>query len=257
MNIALVIQYLGTSYKGWQRQINLPSVQEEIEKAVFHITGEKINLTGSGRTDAGVHALGQVANFITETDIPAEKFSQALNHFLPNDIRIVQSIEVFDSFNARYHAKRKTYMYVIDNSSVESPFLHGRSCFVPKKLDIHKMKGALEILVGTHDFSSFKAEGSFTKTDIRTIFNAEIKKEKNIIKIFITGDGFLYNMIRIISGTLIGIGKGKDYNILNILEKKSRSFAGQTAPACGLFLYSVEYENIPLICFKNDEIIMF
>jgi len=243
-NIKLLIAYDGTAYHGWQTQLNKVTIQETIEKALSIVMKQKIDLTGSGRTDGGVHALGQVANFKADTKIPEDKIKIALNANLPPDIRILESVDVDMSFNARFDALDKTYMYQIYNDRVGNPFYSRYSCFIPQSLDIDKMKEALKLIKGTHDFKGFMASGSYVKTTVRTIYDTELIKEENLLKLYIKGDGFLYNMVRIIAGTLIDIGKGiKSIDCIeDALINKNRKVLGQTAPPQGLFLMKVNYK---------------
>ena len=242
-NIKLIIEYDGTSYHGWQSQNNAVAVQDVIEKALVTLTGEKSNLIGSGRTDAGVHALGQVANFVTNSNIPPEKFSYALNNILPDDVVIRSSEEVPMSFHARYSAIGKRYRYVIYNSRQRSALHRNRAYFVPYPLDFHSMEKAAGYFVGTHDFSAFRASDSSIKTSVRTITGTWLKKENEIITFEIAGNGFLYNMVRIIAGTLVevGIGKISADDIPHIIESRDRRIAGRTAPPHGLYLMEVYY----------------
>ena len=242
-NIKLIIEYDGTRYAGWQSQINATGIQDIIKKSVLEITQEETNITGASRTDSGVHALGQVANFNTSSSIPAEKFFLALNPILPDDILIKKSSEVPNDFHARYWAKEKKYRYLINNSSIHSVFLKNRACHVLKVLDINKMERALEQFIGTHDFSGFMASKSNVKNTIREIKKVSLMKNKDVIKIEIAGNGFLYKMVRIIVGTLIEVGLGKisTKDIPSIIESKDRKRAGKTAPACGLYLVEVRY----------------
>ncbi|WP_313342663.1 tRNA pseudouridine(38-40) synthase TruA [Sedimentibacter sp.] len=244
-NIKLKISYDGTQYHGWQTQLNRATVQETIEHAICIIMKQKVNLIGSGRTDSGVHALGQVANFTADTNIPEEKIRIALNSVLPNDIRIVDSMDVPIEFNSRFDAHDKTYMYQIYNDRVWDPFYSRYSCFVPVRLEFDKMKVAIEYLVGTHDFKGFMAAGSDVKTSIRTVYETKLIKENQLIRFYINGNGFLYNMVRIIAGTLIDIGKGtKSINCIEeAIINKDRTLLGQTAHAQGLFLMNVNYND--------------
>lgn len=245
-NIKLIIAYDGTNYNGWQTQLNGPSVQETIERAAGKVMKHKINLTGSGRTDSGVHALGQVANFIADTRIAEDKIKIALNANLPKDISIIDSVDVPLEFNSRFDAHDKTYMYQIYNDRVGSPFYSKYSCFVPSRLDFEKMEEALKLVVGTHDFKGFMAAGSQAKTTVRTVYEASLVRENELIKLYITGSGFLYNMVRIIAGTLIDIGKGtmEISCIEHALRDKDRTVLGQTARPEGLFLVSVNYKKM-------------
>jgi len=242
-NIKLTIEYDGTCYNGWQSQENGRAIQDEIENAIFKLTGEKIRVTGASRTDAGVHACGQVCNFFTSSSIPADKFSFALNTLLPGDIVIKKSEEVSGDFHARFSAKGKKYRYVIYNSPHPSALLRSRSWHVFYKLDIEAMKEAATYLIGTHDFTCFMAQGSNVKSTVRTIWEMSIEKEKEIVQIEVSGNGFLYNMVRIIVGTLIEIGAGKirPEQIDDIMKKCDRKLAGRTAPRQGLYLVEVYY----------------
>lgn len=243
-NIKLTIEYDGKDFNGWQKQPNKLNIQGEIERAISSITGEKIELIGSGRTDAGVHAFGQIANFKTNSNIPIEKMSLAINSKLKKSIVVKEAVEVDERFHSRYNAKKKTYIYVINNSKCGTAIYRNLSYCFPIELNIDEMKKAAKYFEGEHDFSGFKASGTSNKNSIRTIYNAEVtKKEENII-IKLTGNGFLYNMVRIISGTLleVGIGKIKAEDIPEIINSKDRKKAGKTLPANGLFLVNVEYK---------------
>lgn len=242
-NIKLTIQYDGTNYCGWQKQKNCPSIQEEIEKAIFKVTGEKVNLIGAGRTDKGVHAQGQVANFMTTSSIPADRFKYALNSKLPSDIKIIESQLVDKSFHSRYDALGKKYAYIIFNREILNPLYRNYSYHIPYGLDYEKMKIAAEYFKGTHDFSAFMASNSSVKNTVRTIYDIDLKKDGELIYISIKGNGFLYNMVRIIVGTLVEVGSGKlsPHSIASIIESKNRQKAGHTAPAKGLYLVEVYY----------------
>jgi len=245
-NIKLKIAYDGTNYYGWQTQLNRATIQETIEKAIAVVTKQEVNLTGSGRTDSGVHALGQVANFTADTNIPREKIKIALNANLPEDIRIMESDDVPLNFNSRFDAHNKTYMYQIYNDRVWNPFYSRYSCFVPANLDFERMEAAVKCLVGTYDFRGFMASGSNVKTTVRTVYEARLtrdEKEDKLIKLYINGNGFLYNMVRIIAGTLIDIGKGikSPDCIENAIRTMDRTLLGQTAEPQGLFLMNVNY----------------
>ncbi|MGM0396287.1 MAG: tRNA pseudouridine(38-40) synthase TruA [Bacillota bacterium] len=243
-NIKLVIEYDGTNYWGWQTQESFPSIQEEIEKAIRKATGEKVVLYGSGRTDAKVHALGHVANFHTESTIPGERFSYALNVELPEDIKIITSQEVSRDFHARFSATRKRYVYRIYNGEAGRPLIRNYTAHVKYPLNIQLMKDAAEYFMGTHDFNSFRGKKTSIKSSVRTIYSIDIEKKEDIIEIIIEGNSFLRNMVRIIAGTLIEIGVGRrDKNgIPGIIAEKNRRSAGKTAPAQGLFLEKVYYK---------------
>mgnify|MGYP000872409116 CR=1 FL=1 len=242
-NIKLTIQYDGTNYCGWQRQKNGISIQEKVEDAIYLVTGEKVKLIASGRTDRGVHAQGQVANFITSSKIPPDRFKYALNSKLPQDISIVKSELVPENFHARYDAKGKVYRYVIFNGEIRNPLYNRYAYHVPVKLDFDLMDKAKDYFLGRHDFRAFMAQGSSVKSTIRTIKDINLDKREELIFFTIEGDGFLYNMVRIIVGTLVevGLGKIKEEDIPHIIESKDRKRAGHTAPAKGLCLEKVYY----------------
>ena len=241
-NIKLTIQYNGKNYCGWQKQNNSLGIQGTIENAIKEITKEEVKIIGSGRTDAGVHALGQVANFNTNCNIPIEKIPNALNSKLPKDISIINAQEMDLEFHSRYSAKGKKYRYMIYNNPYRSPIYNNISYFVKYDLDLEKMKKEAKALIGTHDFKGFMSSGSSVVDTVRTIYDIQIFKQEDLIIIEVEGNGFLYNMVRILVGTLVDIGRGRiDINMLSIIESKSRSMAGHTAPAHGLFLKKVDY----------------
>ncbi|MCK5757647.1 MAG: tRNA pseudouridine(38-40) synthase TruA [Clostridiales bacterium] len=243
VNIKLIIEYDGGNYCGWQVQPNGMSVQQVIENAIFDLTSEKTRINGSGRTDSGVHAIGQTASFNTESTIPPEAFSKALNHHLPSDISIVSSCEVDKDFHARFSAIGKHYKYVILNRDTRSPLNENKAYRVGYKLDIKEMKIAALNFVGTHDFKGFMAAGSKVSDTIRTITEISVVRLENSIEINVKGTGFLYNMVRIIAGTLLecGIGKLKAKDIPGIILTGTRDAAGPTLPAHGLYLIEVFY----------------
>ena len=232
-NIKLTIEYDGKEFNGWQKQPNKLNIQGTIENAIKEITSEDIELNASGRTDAGVHAFGQVANFKTNSTIPVEKIPIALNTKLKKSIRIVNAEEVDERFHSRLSCKRKTYRYVISQGACESAIYRNLETYIPKYLE------------GEHDFKSFRASGTSSKSSVRTIYKADVYKADNRhIYIELTGNGFLYNMVRIIAGTLVEVGlkKIEPSEIKNIIEQKDRTKAGKTLPARGLYLMKVEYE---------------
>lgn len=239
----IVIEYDGTNYHGWQYQKNAVTVQETVTHAIKKITGEKVDLIGSSRTDAGVHAFYQVANFKTNTKIPSEKLPYALNSVLPDDISVVEAKDVSDDFHARYSTKRKRYRYLILNRRFPVPMMRNYSWHIGQDLNIEDMKKALKHFIGKHDFSAFKASGSSAKNPVRTIYDVCLEKENELIKVEIEADGFLYNMVRIIAGTIayVGIGKIKADDIPDILSSKDRTRAGITAPPQGLYLLKIFY----------------
>ena len=229
---------------GWQKQPDKLNIQGSIEAAIEQITGEKVELDASGRTDAGVHALGQVANFKTNSSLPVEKFPIAINSKLKKSIRILDAEEVDEKFHSRLTCKRKTYRYIIDNSSTGSAIYRNLETHIPQKLDLEKMKEAIKNFEGEHDFKAFKASGTSSKSSVRTIYEAKVYKiEPNKIYIELTGSGFLYNMVRIISGTLVDVGLGKiePQDIKKIILDGKRENAGKTLPPNGLYLINVEY----------------
>lgn len=242
-NILLTIEYDGTNYFGWQKQPNKKTIQGVIEQAIKKITGEDVKLVGSGRTDAGVHALGQRANFKTNSKIPTEKFPLALNSVLPNDISIKDAKEVSLEFSARYSAKQKTYKYLIYNHKTRPAILRNYVYHFPYDLDIPSMQQSCEYFIGEYDFSSFCSSGSETNSKIRRIYDCYLTFEDNCIAIYITANGFLYNMARIIAGTIIDVGTGKikPTDIPLIIESKDRNKAGKTLPPWGLYLVDVVY----------------
>ena len=241
-NIMITIQYDGTNYCGWQKQNNGLGIQDIIQNSIYKITKEDVDLTSSGRTDAGVHALGQVANFKTNSKIPVEKIPGAINASLPDDICIVDAKEVDLNFHSRYSAKKKRYRYVIYNNKYKNPIFRKYSYHVKYNLNFEKMKEESMHLLGEHDFVGFMSTGSSVKSTVRTIYHIDLKKEDDLIVIEVEGNGFLYNMVRIIAGTLIDIGRGKiTESLKDIIESKERSRAGHTAQASGLFLKKVYY----------------
>lgn len=242
-NIKLTIEYDGTNYLGWQKQKNGATIQGILEEAIKLLTKEEIELVGSSRTDTGVHAKAFIANFKTNSTIPADKFREAINHKLPEDIVIIKSEEVDINFHSRYDAKGKTYSYSIINRDIYPAIGRNYLYHIKKKLNINSMKEACKYFIGTYDFSAFKSSGSSVKTSIRTIKDLHIDEKNEIIKIYVTGDGFLYNMVRIIVGTLLMVGnnKIKPEEITNIIESKDRQKAGICVPAKGLTLEKVYY----------------
>ncbi|MCI8655264.1 MAG: tRNA pseudouridine(38-40) synthase TruA [Clostridia bacterium] len=242
-NIKLTIEYDGKDFNGWQKQPNKLNIQGTIERAIEEITGEQVELTASGRTDAGVHALAQVANFKTNSKLPIEKFAIAINSKLKKSIVIKEAEEVDERFHSRLTCKQKTYRYVINNTYNGTAIYRNLECHIPTKLDVNKMKQAAQYFIGEHDFKAFKASGTSSKSSVRTIYNAKVYEENGRIYIELTGNGFLYNMVRIISGTLVdvGLGKIKPEDIIDIIKTGKRENAGKTLPAHGLYLIKVDY----------------
>ncbi|MBQ8636803.1 MAG: tRNA pseudouridine(38-40) synthase TruA [Clostridia bacterium] len=241
-NIKLVIQYDGSRYHGWQRQPNAATIQETVEDAIGAVTGEKILLYGCGRTDAGVHAKAYVCNFFTDSRFDASRFKYAINSRLPDDIVCISSEEVSDDFDSRWSSS-KTYTYLIQNSELPDVFLNQRAWHYCHPLDLNAMQKAAESFLGEHDFIGFASSGFTVKTTVRTIYSIDVTKEGDIIRIDVTGNGFLYNMVRIIAGTLVFCGSGKiDWrDIPEIIASCDRNRAGITAPAEGLYLSKVFY----------------
>ncbi|MBU3160216.1 tRNA pseudouridine(38-40) synthase TruA [Clostridium frigoris] len=242
-NIKIIIEYDGTNYSGWQRQNNVMTIQEKIESAIEELTREKTQITGSSRTDAGVHAKGYTGNFYTNSKIMIEKFTGAINSKLPRDIVILNSFEVPYEFHSRYNSIGKMYSYTIINR--REAIAVGRNYIYQHRriLDVEAMQLGAEYFIGTHDFSAFKNLGSSAKTSVRTISRLDIVKNEEFIKIYVAADGFLYNMVRIIVGALIRVGeeKIKPSEIKDIIESKQRSKAGKSVPANGLCLEEVFY----------------
>lgn len=246
-NIKLTIAYDGTNYHGFQEQrgTGLVTIQEVLENCLGRLCGRKVRVIGAGRTDAGVHARGQVVNFNAgDWKIPTERIVLALNDILPRDIAVLTAQEVGENFHARFSALSKTYLYTIYNSRIPSPFWRLYSYFVPRYLDVTAMNLAVRELVGRHDFASFQAAGRPVKSTVRTLFEAEVCREgEELIYLTFRGDGFLYNMVRIMVGTLLEVGLGKRVpgDIASILAARDRTRAGPTVPAAGLCLERVEY----------------
>lgn len=241
--IKLVIAYDGTNYCGWQVQPNGMSIQEMLQKHIEELTEEKIMLTGASRTDSGVHALGQVAVFDTSKSWPAWRFVPALNQRLPKDIVIQSAEEVAGDFHPRYQKTLKTYEYRILNSRVPLPNERYDSYFVPQPLDVEAMTAAGQMLVGKHDFHNFCSVKTNVKDTVRTITDLTLNKKESMIYLRITGDGFLYNMVRIIAGSLLKVGFHKKTldDIRHSLEVKERYVVGPTAPPHGLTLVNIQY----------------
>ena len=241
--IKLTVSYDGTDYVGWQSQKNGVSVQDEIEAALFKVVGERIRVTGSGRTDAGVHATGQVASFKTDSSVPPEKFALAINAFLPKDIRIIKSERAEDGFSARYSAKRKTYRYRLYISDVALPLKERYALRLETAPDLTKMRAAAELFVGKHDFRSFSSTGSSVKTTEREIYSVSVNEADGDITIDVCGNGFLYNMVRLVSGALVAAGYGKisDNDVIAALSGGERPASVKNLAAKGLTLLSVEY----------------
>jgi len=243
-NIKVTIEYDGTNYHGFQRQTaDLPTIQQVLEATLAKLTQHPVTVIGAGRTDAGVHAKGQVINFTTGCRIPGDRIVLALNSLLPDDIVAQQAEEVDMSFHAQFSAKSKVYRYHIFNSRVPSAFHRLYSYHVPQELDIDKMREAAGYIIGRHDFSAFRAAGSKAKTSMRNVYRLDIEHVPPHIYLTIEADGFLYNMVRIITGTLLYVGKGKltPRDIRKFIEAGRREDAGPTVPPQGLCLMQVKY----------------
>ena len=241
--IKLTVAYDGTNYCGWQVQPNGVSIQSTLQKAIENLLGGKTDVTGASRTDSGVHALGQVAVFDTDKNIPDWKYALAINQRLPKDIVVQKSEEVSLDFHPRYTDVEKTYEYRILNRRTQLPKERLYSYFVPKKLNVDKMREAGVYLVGEHDFKSFCSQKTKVLSTVRTIYSLELIEEGDIVTLRVSGNGFLYNMVRIIAGTLIRVGGGElaPDEMPQILGKKDRTAAGPTAPAHGLTMMGIEY----------------
>lgn len=243
MRVKMVVAYDGTNYKGWQVQPNGITIEEVLNRELSRLLGEEIVVTGASRTDSGVHSLGNVAIFDTATRMPADKIAFALNQKLPEDIVVQGSCAVSDDWHPRYQNSRKTYEYRILNRTFRMPTRRLDTYFYHHPLDVEKMKCAATYLEGEHDFKSFCAVNAQVKTTIRTIYACTVEKKDDIITIRVTGNGFLYNMVRIIAGTLIQVGGGiiEPERIPEILAALDREAAGPTAPAHGLTMMGIEY----------------
>lgn len=247
MRYAMVVEYDGTAYSGWQRQKNAMSVQQKIEDAMAIVFGKKVVIVASGRTDSGVHALGQVAHFDCDKELNTRSTMYSINSLLPDDIKLQKLFRVSDDFHAQYSAKRKTYIYKSYVSESASPLKDRFYARILPPVDVEKMKRASLALVGKHDFKAFCSTGSSINSTEREIYSLDIIESGDEIIFEITGNGFLYNMVRIIVGTLYFIGKGKlpENAIEEMLLTGSRKKGGKTYPACGLTLKSVEYIDEP------------
>ena len=245
LNIKLTLEYDGTNYHGWQSQAGSgrPTIQETLEQAIAAFTKEQVTTHSSGRTDAGVHALGHVANFLTEKQLPVDAWMPALNHLLPPDIRIVSSEEVGPSFHARFSATGKRYKYLILNRPAPSALERNRAWHINRKLNIKAMKNAAEYFVGKHDFSAFRGSGCNAKNPVRTLVSLAVKRQDAFVEIWFEADAFLQYMARNIAGTLaeVGLGRFTPADVEGMLKSRDRTLAGRTAPANGLYLMEVFY----------------
>ncbi len=241
----MIIEYDGSRYKGWQRLKDTDqTIQGKLEGVISELAGKPTEVIGSGRTDAGAHAHGQVANFQIKSDMSLKEMKQYINHYLPQDIVVKDLQQVSARFHSRYNVSGKKYAYYVLNDSIPSAFLRKYSYYIPEKLDIVAMKKAAEGLVGTHDFIAFSSVKKTNKSTVRTIKEINIEKKGQQIEFTFVGDGFLHNMIRIMMGTLIDIGMGEEKvsYIDKIFKGGKREVAGKTVPAQGLFLMEVYYD---------------
>ncbi len=244
-NIALCLRYDGSRYHGWQIQKKDLTVAETLEEAIWKVTGEKRRVIGCGRTDAGVHALRYCANFRSDTRIPLERLPLAVNSRLPDDVAVLEAVEVPEDFNAITSCIKKEYIYRIWNSSIRDPFLEKRVCFYPQKLDLEQMERAAAAFEGTHDFRAVRSVGTETKTTVRTVHWCRVRREGELITVSVCADGFLYNMCRAIVGTMVyaAYGKLQPDDIPDLLDKGDRRLTGPTMPPQGLYLNRVWYEG--------------
>ncbi len=241
-NIRLIVEYDGTNYAGWQQQKKENTIQETLKNAVGIVVNEEVVLHGAGRTDAGVHAIGQVANFKTKATIPPSRLVHAINYYLPNDIVVKSARKVPDAFHSRYSAKSKVYRYTILNNTTPGAIDRNFCYYYNMDLNIEQMQKASIILIGKHDFSTFKSKSDIIN-NVRTIKKLEIRKRTKYLYITVAADGFLYKMVRSIVGTMLEVGKDKMTikEFKKVFKSKARSLAGATVPARGLCLLSVKY----------------
>ena len=244
-NIALRLRYDGSCYHGWQVQKNAITVAQTMGEALAKVCGERVKLTGCGRTDAGVHALRYCANFHSDCTVPVDRMPLAVNSRLPDDIAVVDAVEVPDDFNAIGSCVKKEYVYKILNSRIPDPFLADRVCFYPQRLDISLMQAAARAFEGTHDFKAVRSEGTQTKTTVRTVYWCRAEKDGDLITVSICANGFLYNMCRAMVGTMVYASYGKliPEEIPALLEKRDRRLTGPTMPPQGLYLNRVWYDG--------------
>ena len=244
-NIVLILKYEGSAYHGWQIQKNAVSVAQTVERAVAMVTGSPSHVTGCGRTDAGVHAKRYVANFRTESRIPVDRLPYALNTHLPDDIVVSEAFETHPDFNAITSCVRKEYTYLIYNSRIRDPFYVNRAWFYPKYLDENVMQRAADCFVGTHDFAAVRSVGTDVKTTVRTVYYYSVERTDDLIRCRICANGFLYNMARAMVGTAVYAAEGKfsPEAVTEILAGKNRTLAGPTAPAGGLYMTRLWYDD--------------
>ena len=241
--IKITLEYIGTSYSGWQRQPGQDTVQQRVEDALKAHTGVKTSVTASGRTDAGVHALGQVAHFDTDSGLSVKNFMTGLNHFLPADIRVLSASPAEDGFHARFSAKEKTYCYCLYESPFDRAVYLNRAVRVAERLDLSAMRNAAEAFIGEHDFTSFMSTGADTKTSVRTVKSLKIVRSGGLVKIYVTANGFLYNMVRLMAGALVraGVGAVDRTGIEELIALRDKNAVREVMPAAGLYLVAVKY----------------
>lgn len=250
MRYGLKIAYDGTDYAGWQRQKNAVSVQEKLEEAVYLALGNRVNITASGRTDAGVHAVGQVCHFDLQSTVPPEKMPDCLNRFLPNDIRVVDGFYAGEEFDSNRSAKKKTYRYSLYVSAREMPLKERYATRIENAKELAILQSVAKLFEGEHDFKAFCASGSSVKTTVRTVYSVRVEEGESYgsrdINIFVTGNGFLYNMLRTMVGELLDLADGRrtEESLLSAYQTGERSLLGKTMPAKGLTLMQVEYDNL-------------
>ena len=244
-NIALILMYNGTAYHGWQVQKTEVTVAQTLEKGLSMVCGEPVRVVGCGRTDAGVHAEHYVANFHTSSRIPVDRLPFAVNTHIPEDIAVLEAYEVADDFNAIGSCIRKEYTYRIYNSRVKNPFYVNRAYFYPKRLDEDVMDRAARAFEGTHDFAAVRSVGTNVRSTVRTIYYCRVTRSAELLELKVCANGFLYNMVRIITGTLteVGLGRRRPQELAGILASRDRQQAGHTAPAAGLYLVEVYYDE--------------
>ena len=244
-NIALRLTYDGSRYHGWQTQREEITVQQTLEEAIEKTLGERLHVTGCGRTDAGVHALRYCANFRGECRVPPEKLPLALNSRLPDDIAVLAACEAEEGFNAIGSCIKKEYIYKIHNSRLRDPFLEKRACFFPQRLDVEKMNAAARAFEGTHDFAAVRSLGTETRTTVRTVYGCSAVREGDLITVRVCADGFLYNMARAMVGTMVyaSYGKLEPEEIPALLEKGDRRLTGPTMPPQDLYLNRLWYDG--------------
>lgn len=251
-NIMVHLAFDGTNYHGWQVQANAVTVQQRFQDAIENVFGSRLDVTGCSRTDAGVHANDYVCNFRTGAAIPCDAIMRALNANLPKDIAVTSCREVPEDFHSRYFACGKEYIYKIFNGPYCDPFTRNYSFYYPKRLDCEKLNAAAQDFCGRHDFAAFCSSGAASRhrpeedegnDTVRTIFKAEVTRNGNMVEFCVSGDGFLYNMVRIMTGTLLFVAQGKIKSIAEVIDSKERKRAGATAPAHGLYLNRVFYDE--------------